>query len=173
MRTEYLLDKELQHVLAALTPSNALVVRVMLRTGLRVGDVLKLRTETLAARMWVTEGKTGKRRQVGIGEALERDLRAQAGSVWVFPGHRDQMRHRTRQAVWADVKRAARAFRLRANVGTHSMRKIYAVELLEQYGDIERVRKALQHDRQATTLVYAMADKLVKHRTRKNRQTSP
>ena len=165
MRTDYLLQKELEHVLAALTPANELVIRVMLRTGLRVGDVLSLRTEALAARMWVTESKTGKRRQIGLGKALEADLRAQAGKEWVFPGTRDQRRHRTRQAVWADVKRAAKAFRLRQNVGTHSMRKVYAVELLERYGDIERVQKALQHDRQATTLIYAMADKLVRKRS--------
>lgn len=44
MTTEYLLNREVGHVLAALTPANALVMRVCLHTGLRVGDVLALRT---------------------------------------------------------------------------------------------------------------------------------
>jgi len=166
MRTDYLLQRELGHVLAALTPSNQLVVRVMLRTGLRVGDVLSLRTEALADRMWVTESKTGKRRQIGLGRALEADLRAQAGTEWVFPGWRDKSRPRTRQAVWADVKRAAKAFRMPKNVGTHSVRKTYAVDLMEKYGDIERVRRAMCHDRHATTLIYAMADKLTRAKSR-------
>lgn len=169
MTTEYLLDREIGHVLAALTPTNALVVRVMLRTGLRVGDVLALRTQDIAPRMWVTESKTKKRRQVGIGKALAAELRAQAGEVWAFPG-RDPAKHRTRQAVWADVKRAAKAFRLPQNVGTHSMRKVYAVELMGKYGDVARVQHALRHDRPTTTLVYAMADKLLETKANRRKQ---
>lgn len=45
MTTEYLLNEQMEHVLSALTPSNCLVMRVCLHTGLRVGDVLALRTE--------------------------------------------------------------------------------------------------------------------------------
>lgn len=160
MKTEYLLHREVGHVLAALTPQNRLVCEVMLHTGLRVGDVLALRTQQLASRMWVTERKTGKRKQVGLpGDLLGRVL-AQAGKEWAFPGRRGD-KPRTRQAVWADVKRAARAFRLPQNAGTHSMRKVYAVDLLERYGDIQRVRRALNHDRLETTLIYAMADKVL------------
>ncbi len=160
MTTEYLLHREVGHVLAALTPKNRLVCEVMLHTGLRVGDVLALRTQQLAGHMWVTESKTGKRKQVGLPGDLLRRIQAQAGQVWAFPG-RDPRKHHTRQAVWADVKRAAKAFRLPQNAGTHSMRKVYAVELMSRYGDIQRVRRALNHDRLTTTLIYAMADKLL------------
>ena len=59
MTTEYLLNREVEHVLAALTPSNRLVVRVSLHTGLRVSDVLALRTEQLKPSFWVKESKTG------------------------------------------------------------------------------------------------------------------
>ena len=55
MRTAALIDKELDHVLAALTPSNALVAQVSLHTGLRVSDVLALRTDQLAPRFYITE----------------------------------------------------------------------------------------------------------------------
>lgn len=123
MKTAYLLDREVGHVLAALTPSNRLVCRVCLHTGLRVGDVLALRTKQLAPRFWITERKTHKRRQVGLPADLLADIRAQAGEVWAFPG-RDPGRPRTRQAVWADVKRAAKAFRLPQNVAPHSFRKV-------------------------------------------------
>jgi len=116
--------------------------------------------------MWITEGKTRKRRQIGLGEALKARLEAQAGEVWVFEGRKDPAKHRTRQAVWHDVKRAAKAFRIPANIGTHSVRKTYAVEMMERYGDIERVRRALNHDRMETTVIYALADHLVKKRGR-------
>ena len=166
MRTEYLLEREVLRVLAALTPENRLVMRTALHTGLRVSDVLALRPDQLAQQFWITEGKTGKRRRVNLPRDLLRELRYVSGEHWVFEGRSDKERHRSRQAVWADVKRAARAFRLPQNVGPHSFRKVYAVRLLEQYGDIDRVRRALNHSSIGVTMVYAMADKLLHDRFR-------
>lgn len=165
-----MLEKELQQVLQLLTVENRIVMRVAVHTGLRLGDVLALRTEQLRPNFWVTEQKTGKRRQVGLPQHLLADIRANAGKVWAFPG-RDPTKHRTRQAVWKDVKRAAKAMRLPQNVAPHSARKVYAVDLLQRYGDIERVRRALNHDNEIVTLIYAMADHQLrmKHARRRSR----
>ena len=157
-------------MLGLLTPQNRLVMRVMLATGLRVGDVVALKTASLARRFSIVEQKTGKRRVVVLSDRLLADLRANAGRVWVFPGALEpEVKHRCRQAVWKDVKRAARAFRLRRNVGPHTARKIYAVELMRKYGDIEKVRKALNHDNEFVTLIYAMADKHAELRKKSSR----
>lgn len=158
MRTEYLLQKEVERVLDLLTYENRLVMRVLLHTGLRISDALQLKPEQLRPNFWVTEQKTGKRRQVGLPEPLLSDLKETAGQQWVFPGS-DPRKHRTRQAVWKDVKRAAAALRLTQNAAPHSARKVYAVELLKKYGDIDRVRRALNHGGLEVTLIYAMADK--------------
>lgn len=168
MKTEYLFEKEVDLVLAALTDTNRLVMRTALRTGLRVGDVLALRPHQLKPHFWVTEQKTGKKRQVGLPEPLLSDLKKHAGEHWVFPG-RNPARHHTRQAVWKDVKRAAQAFRLPQNVGPHSARKVYAVELLRKYGDMERVRRALNHSSETITLIYAMADHQLEAKNRRRR----
>ena len=157
MRTEYMLNREVDLVLSALTPQNRLVMRVALHTGLRLGDVLALKSDQIKPHFWVTESKTGKRRQVGLPEPLLSDLKKTAGKVWVFEG-RNPEKHRTRQTVWKDVKRAAKAFRLRANIAPHSARKVYAAQLLEEYGDIDKVRRALNHSSESVTLIYAMAD---------------
>lgn len=167
MTTEYLLNKEVQHVLAALTPTNRLVCEVLLHTGLRLSDVLCLKTKQLKNFFYITESKTGKRQRVGLPNDLLRQLKAQAGSVYVFEGRKSAAQHRTRQAVWHDVKRAARAFRLPQNVAPHSFRKDYAVALRERYGDIEKVRRALNHDRTTTTMIYAMADQLLTAKLKK------
>lgn len=171
MRTEYLLDREVDLILAALTDTNRLVMRVCLRTGLRVGDVLALKTAQLKPHFWVTEQKTGKARQVGLPEPLLSDLRKHAGEHWVFPG-RDPRKHQTRQAVWKDVKRAAAAFRLKQNIGPHSARKVYAVELMRKYGEIEKVRKALNHSSDSVTLIYAMADQQLEAKYRRRRSAA-
>lgn len=144
-------------MLQLLTYENRLVMRTALHTGLRIGDVLRLQPQQLRPNFWITEQKTGKRRQVGLPRQLLDDLIAAAGKTWVFPG-RDPAKPRTRQAVWKDVKRAAKAMRLPQNVAPHSFRKVYAVELLARYGDIEKVRRALNHSSEIVTLIYAMAD---------------
>ena len=120
-----------------------------------------MRTEQIKPRFWVTERKTGKRRMVGLPEELRKQILSQAGPVWAFPG-RSGEKPRTRQAVWKDVKRAAKAFRLPQNVAPHSFRKVYAVDLLEQYGDIKKVQRALNHGSETTTMIYAMAAELLK-----------
>lgn len=146
---------------AALTPANRLVCRVCVNTGLRVSDVLALRTDQLAHQFWITEQKTGKPRRVNLTRGLLWELQQQAGETWVFPSPKDPRRHRTRQAVWTDVKRASKAFRLPQNVSPHSFRKVYAVRLLERCkGNTERVKRALNHSDMATTMIYVMAFQL-------------
>lgn len=168
MTTEYLLDKQVDLILCALTEQNRLVIRTVLHTGLRIGDVLALTPDRLKPHFWVTEQKTGKPRQVGLPEPLLSDLKKNAGKYWVFPG-RNPKKHLTRQAVWKDVKRAAAAFRLPQNVAPHSFRKVYAVDLLKKYGDIERVRRALNHSSKSITLIYALADQQLQARNRRRR----
>ncbi len=168
MTTEYLLEKEVEQVLDLLTYENRLVMRTLLHTGLRISDALALKPEQLRPNFWITEQKTGKRRQVGLPEPLLSDLREVAGKWWVFPGT-DPSKHRSRQAVWKDVKRAAGAARLTANAAPHSARKVYAVELLNKYGDLDRVRRALNHGGIEVTLIYAMADKRLTAKGRRRR----
>lgn len=168
MKTEFLLNREVDGVLAMLMPGNALVMRVALHTGLRVSDVLSLKTEQLQPRFWITEKKTGKRRQVGLPEPLLSDIKNGAGRVWAFPGATPG-KARTRQAVWKDVKRAALAMRLPQNVAPHSARKVFAVDLLAKYGDIERVRRALNHSSVSVTLIYALADLQLQNKFKRRR----
>ena len=151
----------MEHVFAALTPGNRLACKVAVHTGLRIGDVLALRTDKLRPQMWVTESKTKKRRRVNLPKPLYEEVKAQAGVTWVFPSPRNAAKHRTRQAVWADVKRASRAFRMPQNVGVHSLRKRYAVEQLERSGgNYAKVQRLLNHADMATTMIYAMSYQL-------------
>ena len=155
----------MEHVFAALTPANRLVCWVCVDTGLRVGDVVQLRTDQLAPQFWITEQKTKKRRRVNLTKQLLEQLRQQAGEIWVFPSPKDPRQHRTRQAVWTDVKRASKAFRLPQNVAPHSLRKVYAVELLKRNkGNVGRVQRALNHSDMATTMIYVMAYQLYRNK---------
>lgn len=162
MRTSYIDFSELEHLFAVLMPANALVLRVSLETGLRIGDCCALTTaQVKRQRFTVHEQKTGKSKRCYLSKGLASDILKQAGRVYAFP-HRLEptTRHRTRQAVYADLKRAARAFRIPQNVAPHTMRKLYAKTLLDKTGDMELVQRALNHDRITTTLIYALCDQL-------------
>jgi integrase len=161
MTTEYLLNQEVGHVLAALTPQNALIMETVLQTGLRVSDVLELESKDLKCSMWVREKKTGKMHRCGLPKELLAQIQNQANDKWAFPSPTDPAKHKSRQAVWKDVKRASKAFRLRQNIGTHSFRKVYAVRLMHKYGDIRKVQRALSHSNPSVTAIYAMADELM------------
>ena len=160
MTTEYLYQQEVDRVLSALMPQNQLIVKVMLQTGMRLSDALQMRTEGLATSGWYTEGKTGKKRRYGLPRPLLEAILEQAGPAWAFPGRKAGI-HKTRQAVWRDIKRAAVAFRLPQNVGAHSMRKVYAVRLMQKYGKLEKVQRNLNHASGSVTAIYAMADILL------------
>ena len=181
-------------LLRAMSPENARIIRLSMDTGLRLSDCLSLRWRDLPpdGRTWdgihldpdgrptgcpmmtpgatisLTECKTGKHREVVLTEKASALLRRQwtlwGRSPWVFPG-RDWRKHRTRQAVWKDLKEVARTLRIdgkkvRENLGPHSARKIFAVDLYRRTGDLEAVRKALNHSDQAVTMMYAFADEL-------------
>lgn len=141
-----------------LTPANALVIETMLQTGLRVSDVLALTSAQLrkGQRFTVMESKTGKGKRIYIGKNLYFRLLLQQGKKWVFPSARDESKHRTRQAVWADVKRAAKALRLPQNVGTHSARKSYACGEYERLHDLQAVKSKLNHSHIETTVLYLL-----------------
>lgn len=135
---------------------------VSLCTGLRVSDVLNLRTAELSERMTIVEQKTRKKMRVRFDPALLAALRRQAGAVWVFEHRIDPNKHRTRQAVWKDLQRAARAFRIphRVRITPHTARKIYAVKQYKRTCNIDRVRRLLNHNDKCVTQLYALADVL-------------
>lgn len=164
MKAEYMIHQHVEDVLRLLTYENRLVCRVLLHTGIRISDALELKTAQLKPNFWITEKKTGKKKQIGLTAGLLQDILEQAGTVWAFPGDRPG-RHRTRQAVWKDIKRAARALRLTENAAPHSLRKVYAVELREKYG-FKRAQRALNHASPEVTMIYAMADSLMQQKGR-------
>lgn len=171
MRADYIHAEELEHILAALMPANRLALRVSMATGLRIGDVLALRTINLSPRMTVREEKTGKSRRIYIPAALLEELRARAGRYWAFEGRTDPRNHRTRQAVYKDLRRAASLFRLPSalHLSPHSARKVYAVDQYHKDGDLKRVQRLLNHESEAVTMLYAMADLLTARRLGKAR----
>ena len=169
LQSDYI-DKDIfRHILSALTEPNRLAVEVSLATGLRIDDVLELRTCELAPRFTVREKKTGKTKKVILNNDLLDALLSISGKIYVFEGRTDYRRHRTRQAVYKDLKRACYLFRIKnLNISPHSARKIYAVGQFKRTCSVQRVQELLNHSNEAVTILYAMADEISKRRTTKH-----
>lgn len=161
LRSDWVCHETISHVLAALMPPNRLAIEVSMRYGMRIGDVLSMRREDVVKGSWTyKEQKTGKRRRIRLSKLLQERLLSQSGRVYVFEGRLDWRKHRTRQAVYKDIRRAAKALRLAEHVSPHTARKIYAVDAYKRYGDIKQVQRLLNHSDEAVTMIYALADKL-------------
>lgn len=173
VRTGYVEPDAFRLLLTALMPANRLALETSMTTGLRISDVLHLKTADLVrtARPTITERKTGKRRRVYFPRALRDALLLQAGRFYIFEGRYDEQKPRTRQAVFKDLKRVAALYRIdgekiRANIAPHTARKIYAVQDFRAHGSLERVRRLLNHDSEAVTALYALADRLERKQRR-------
>lgn len=162
MKSEYLAPKLYDNLYSKMTPDNVLALRVSLETGLRIDDVLRLKKDnfkTLRKFVFIAK-KTGKRGQKTVSKDLSDQIWARniPKSGYIFPG-RKAGKHRTRQAVWNDLRQACERAGIREHVSPHSARKTYAVELRKSEG-LPAVQRELQHDRQGTTMIYAFADLL-------------
>lgn len=159
MKSRFLDDFEIVAISRELTEDEWLPLFVSLKTGMRVGDVVKIRVRDLRENgvRYVAE-KTSK---VGFAELPTETLatlRKRARGGWCFPSPTNKKAHLTRQAVWYRIKRAA----LRAGVSVegvspHALRKSFAVFMFGEKG-LHATMDALQHDRANTTALYAYSD---------------
>ena len=166
MKADYCEKNFFMIVLLALTLENRLAVLVSLYTGLRISDVLNLKTEQIRKqRFSVRELKTGKVRHIRLSNELLDDLLAISGKIYVFSNRMDYRKPRTRQAVYKDLKRACELLRISKTmkITPHTARKIYAVNLrYDDKMDLKKIQGLLNHSSEAVTMIYAMADELTR-----------
>ena len=157
MKSKYLETLEVKALRECLDEYSWLPLWVALETGLRVGDVVKLRTANLKPDgLHYKAQKTKKNGIAKISAELRKKLNKRG--KWLFPSPYKAGQHITRQCVWARVKKACERAGLSAEgVSPHSLRKVFAVELYRKEG-FRAVQDALQHSNGATTEIYSFAD---------------
>lgn len=172
---DYIPPESFEILLKALMPENRLALQVSLATGLRIDDVLHLKTEQLKKeRFTLKEMKTSKRRRVRIPKALREECLRYAGRYYVFEHRLDQNKPRTRQAVYKDLKRACELFRVNGlQISPHTARKIYSVNLYDRLGSVDKVRDAMNHRDASTTEIYCNSDIKTEKATRRRKVKFP
>lgn len=166
MKADYIDTVFFYAILEELTYPNQLAMLTALKTGLRIDDVLALKKDRLHLSVFVVEKKTKKHKRAYLGKELYNDLKAFANSpkysrrdsVFLFPHRTKPHKHRTRQAVYNDIKKAVKKLRLSGNFSPHSARKLSAVNKYKKTNDLQKVKKFLNHDSELVTILYALSD---------------
>ena len=164
MKSRHLNSSEIAILSAVCRSKEWLPLEVASVTGLRIGDVLKIKKKDLNYDdmcIDYTAEKTGKQGKAYISRSLMGRLQRNAGKgaeAYVFPSPTRKGKHLTRQTAWYRIKRAChRAGISPDGVSPHSLRKVFAVEIYKKYG-IAEVKRQLQHSTIDVTEIYALSD---------------
>lgn len=157
MKSRFVDEGEIKKLRAVISEEAFLPLLVSLETGLRIGDVIKLKPSNLKKDgIHYKAEKTKKTGIAPISSATKKRL-AKTGK-WLFPSPHNPEKHITRQAVWARIKTAGKKAGIELDgLSPHAMRKAFAVELYRKKG-FKAVQEALQHNYSATTEIYTFAD---------------
>lgn len=160
MKSRYLTTAQLARLVDAMSYEAFLPLAVSLETGMRVGDVLKLRPEDVHAEcVTYVAQKTGKAGVAPITRSTRLALLENSrGTDWCFPSPRCKGEHLTRQAVWKRCKRACEKAGIDPDgVSPHSCRKNFAVDVYHARG-AKAAQQALQHSNPYVTESYILSD---------------
>lgn len=154
--------------LRSIDPKYELMYWMGVYTGLRVGDLLKLRVRDVAGKksIRILEEKTKNKRKVQVTRTvvlnshLRRILsdycKGKRGVDFLVPARnsRPASKPAGRQQAWAMMKRAGEELGL-DHIGSHSMRKTFGYFVyMENHKDVGLVQEMLQHSSPVTTLRY-------------------
>ena len=166
-----LTEREVESLLAAPDVSTALgfrdrtMLEVLYAAGLRVSELVELRTSSVSMRQGLVRvvGKGDRERLVPLGEValdwLDRFVRGPRSEILdgrvsevVFPNRRgDAM---TRQGFWMIIKRHAVKAGIVRPVTPHTLRHAFATHLLNHGADLRVIQLLLGHRDISTTQIY-------------------
>lgn len=140
------------------TPLAMVVLELLYACGLRVGELLSLRTQEINLTVGYLRciGKGGKERLVPFGDMTTNIIRryldsknAPAGEFLITAG--------TQYFVWQIVKSAGR--KIGKEISPHTLRHSFATHMLEGGADLRVIQELLGHENLITTQVYTHVSK--------------
>lgn len=132
-----------------------------LNTGLRISDILNLRTADIKGKSHVTlkEKKTGKNKRLLINDQLKMEIDSYINSVgltdddFIIGSRKGENRHITRIQAYRVLNDVAAELNL-TEIGTHTMRKTFGYWHYKQYKDVAILQDIFNHAAPSITLKY-------------------
>ena len=162
-------EAEVEALLAAPNPAtprgcrDAAMIELLYSTGLRVSELVHLRSAEVHADYLRTVGKGSKARVVPLGQAAQAAVARYVSEARpVLLGGREHaalfVTNRggpmTRQCFWKLIGDYARAAGIRADVHPHVLRHCFATHLLSHGADLRAVQAMLGHADISSTQIY-------------------
>ena len=144
------------------SPQEKALVMMLYSTGVRVGELVRLRRADVdrdRRMVRVRQGKGAKDRYTLLSDraadALDHhlDYRRQAEGDWLFPGGKTG-RHLTTRSIQKTLARIGRRAGIQKKVTPHVLRHSFATHLLEAGTDIRYIQELLGHASTRTTEIY-------------------
>lgn len=156
--------EEVARLLAASesNPRHHAILATLYSTGLRLGELVKLRISDIdsgAMLVHVHQGKGGQDRNVQLSRQLLAILRNYyrsclvKPSAWLFPGTVPGC-HLDPSGIQRMLPRVAKKAGITKHVSPHTLRHCFATHLLEDHTDLRTIQSMLGHRNIATTEVY-------------------
>ncbi|MFA6215190.1 MAG: site-specific tyrosine recombinase/integron integrase [Patescibacteria group bacterium] len=154
---------------SAINPKHHLILALMYSAGLRVGEVVKLKTEDIDLAdkiIWVRQGKGGKDRQSLFSDKLFEALNELVGQKnvgeYLFCGQKPKS-HLTTRSAEKIFQKALKSANIKKPASCHSLRHSFATHLLENGTDIRYIQQLLGHRSLVTTQIYTrVSGKIIK-----------
>ena len=133
-----------------------LLIELLYSSGLRLSELINLRTEDLEIKDkigWVRRGKGAKDRLIILSEKVSKDLTKflKERKGYVFEGHAGHLSKRAVQKMLAEL---AKTSGIAKHVHPHMLRHSFATHLLEAGVDIRKIQELLGHADLSTTQIY-------------------
>ncbi len=141
-------------------PKHRLMIELIYSAGLRISELLNLKTEDLDlnARIgYIRRGKGNKDRVFIIAESLVKNLANyvflnKINSGLLFLSHNEKPY--SPRSLHNIVKKAAKKARINKNVHCHTLRHSFATHLVENGYDVASIQSLLGHNSAKTTMIY-------------------
>lgn len=134
-----------------------LIWEIGVTTGLRISDILSLKTkQILRQKFYIHEKKSGKRKHVYIRQRI----------LFEFKKYmRDTKKNINQKAfivsrknVWRVFKNTAAKLKIEKNIGTHTMRHTFSSNFIKKHS-YKSLQKKLNHEKLIDTISYTIENK--------------
>ena len=151
---------------------NQCIIAFLYYAGCRVSEVVGMKCSSLFSDHIIVNGKGGKQRMVPLSKSVQTKLstyletRDKISSPWLFPGRKNQPI--SRQLVFKIVDQLKHDCQIKERITPHTLRHMFATELLEKGLDLREVQLLMGHSSINTTQIYTHLEKSKLKRTFNN-----
>jgi site-specific recombinase XerD len=159
--------EDMKKVLLAQSKRNHLLFVLGINSGLRIGDILRIRVEDMIDEKGkprsfyeLREQKTGKTKKFPFGKNVQKAIEVFFNEFhgsrqdYLFVSRKGENQPITRQQAWRIINQSAKAVGIPDKIGTHTLRKTFGYHAYKTGIDITLLQQIFNHSGPSVTLRY-------------------